>query len=475
MFVLILTELLKQKYYKTLFTNHLLAFFINMKLSDAKIDEIPINMQTPEHIDMLSNLSAESVFMILRGSVYHNLFSLFKMFANLYLDQHNPLTYFIQERRWAILLADAAKHSNSDLLCQCVWFVENVTKKSLWQLEYTMWAGTYLTPLHAALQRGDYTVFLKLFASYKKYKPSMISELTLLLHCCTVHSIDNNTNVIDSKIRMISDILHFKCDAINETDAWFKRTPLIMDRVHFKIAMHLLDKNADATAKDGNWSHTVAHRAAMYYTWKEFCLLVEKLLQNGYVKVLGMRNKMSLTPLAVALQKININPTEFINSPAYSLSFSYLEQDVDSLLYSAVVGLQSVIILKKLVRQGANTLVTWDDGKTYVHVAADYGHVEAIKYFTSQRCSVNARDKNGFTPFHSVLIHCTQNTDLVLTTLIKLSADITAIDNEGQSMIFYADAALRDGRIDCETHKIFIKHYEAAQNANRQSHRCTAL
>lgn len=343
------------------------------------------------------------------------------------------LSHHLSVRLGPKLICEAVKFSRAQLVHECRQFVEKLLRRTVWELKYAKWTEIPMSPLHIAVQRGDYSIFHYLFTACPH-----VSSMSLLLHCCTLQSSENLNEIIDNKTQIISSILENKKEALEEKDELLQRTPLIMERIHHKLAIFLLNKNANATVADNKYNQTIAHRAAIYFSSNEFYELIQVILKSNYFQVLEMKNCMNLTPLEIALQKNQTFKSEHLQMIFKEIEASgSVKIDKESLLYAAVVGLQKEDILKLLIDNGANEFEKWSDGSTYLHISAQHGNIDALKLFTKRGCKVNHKNKLGMTPLQLAVAKGKRNIYDTVCTLLDLGADISARYKNGQNVFQY--------------------------------------
>lgn len=103
-------------------------------------------------------------------------------------------------------------------------------------------------------------------------------------------------------------------------------------------------------------------------------------------------------------------------------------------IFNAGANIQSS---KQLVAQG-NVNMRGVSGFTSLHVAAENGNLEIIKYLIANGAQVNARSNAGFTPLmSSISANNDRNTKSILY-LIEKGADINVKDNTGKTLLFWA-------------------------------------
>ena len=89
-----------------------------------------------------------------------------------------------------------------------------------------------------------------------------------------------------------------------------------------------------------------------------------------------------------------------------------------------------------LLHRGAEVDARSDKGKTALHYAATYGHVEAVKLLLENGALVDARDRDGHTPLMFAAIYGCNHT---IQALINGGADPRAKTLVGNTAMIYAE------------------------------------
>lgn len=418
-----------RKYYRPVFKNRQLAFFLDAKLLHwSKTHTLELD------IGELTCANEEKLNGVLRSCIYHDFPVLFDLFKKIWFGNTKMTPYNRDPNMWPRLVYDAAKYSLADLVSSCLEFVEKITKRSIWDFEYSNWSGTQLTPLHAAAQRGNHSIFHLLFNHCR----DRVRNLKLLMHCCTVCSMNDDNETIVGKMNIMSDILRVNPQALQERDMWLQRTPLIMEFVNINLVLFLKSEMADISAYDSKYTQNLAHRAALYYPSYDISKLFLILLKSKDYHVMRMKNFKGMTPLELALQKNNSITLDQLEMILVEMVARFENNiDVDSLLYSAVVGMQNISLLCRLRQLGADVFLTWDTGKTYAHISVQYGNIEALKYFISVGIHVDERDSQGMTSLHLAINSGNHNVEKTVIALLELGADTDAKEQNGRDAIWF--------------------------------------
>ncbi|GMH45141.1 hypothetical protein BSKO_13098 [Bryopsis sp. KO-2023] len=86
------------------------------------------------------------------------------------------------------------------------------------------------------------------------------------------------------------------------------------------------------------------------------------------------------------------------------------------------------MIVRELIRGGANVNATSEDGRTPLHVAAIGSSPDIVQELIKAKCDVNAKDSEGWTPLHFA---CAGGESLFVDALIDSGADVGSKTGKG--------------------------------------------
>ncbi len=99
------------------------------------------------------------------------------------------------------------------------------------------------------------------------------------------------------------------------------------------------------------------------------------------------------------------------------------------------VGRGNLDEVKRHIKKGATIYERYESGKTPLHIASHFHHLEVVKYLIEIGADVNAKDSGGTTPLMEA--SRTGATDVV-QELIAEGADIKSIDEDEYNALFWA-------------------------------------
>jgi len=88
-------------------------------------------------------------------------------------------------------------------------------------------------------------------------------------------------------------------------------------------------------------------------------------------------------------------------------------------------------------------ILSFNDGQSLIHYAAEYGSVKCIEFLVGAGIDVDTKTETGRTPLH---LACEYKQLSAITTLRSLKADITLQDNSGNIPLHYA---ARENDLEC--------------------------
>jgi ankyrin repeat protein len=238
-----------------------------------------------------------------------------------------------------------------------------------------------------------------------------------------------------------------------------------------KVA-ELLRAGADANAKDGLGAPAIAWAAFMGYTDTIGALLdgganvrakdnpghdaLTIYLDTGLVqcslRVDRSQYKEGLNPCDEIIRRL-IKAGAAVNPRNPSLAQT-LRKALDGPNYSAPDDI-SIETLKALMRAGASTDGSKEDGYTPLMFAAQYCRPEVVKALLDEGVPVDARDKQGATAL-ILAVRSSRYWPDAIKVLLKAGADINASDNDGRTALMEA-SKVKGGSYEAQMVEFLLK------------------
>ncbi|MBC6415905.1 MAG: ankyrin repeat domain-containing protein [Bdellovibrionales bacterium] len=125
----------------------------------------------------------------------------------------------------------------------------------------------------------------------------------------------------------------------------------------------------------------------------------------------------------------------------FLINFSFAEDARDTQILLVASISNDLGTVTDLIANGADIHIKNKDGKTLLHLAVEYEHLEVVKALIEAGAEINARDINGKTPLHYAFT-CpyafTSNDKELVELLITKGADVNARDKYGNTPLHLA-------------------------------------
>ena len=304
---------------------------------------------------------------------------------------------------------EAAKSGDSVLLNEVLKKLDNTERISVLGVDF-QYIGEPVTPLIVAVRNGNLDC-VKVLLKYG----ADIEERGDFMHnfkCCTPLFIAATCGNVE--------ILRFLVENganVNATDD-FGLTPLmaavanqLLDAVTF-----LIDQGADVNLLDSSGS-TALHYASEVSFDPSSCLIVKQLINRG-ANINAVTNDDKLTPLMLACKNKNVS---VVNCLLQNGANVVLTSDNGwTALHFVVDGFNdSSEILRSLLNNGADVNARSVDNETPLMVASQSSDVETVTLLIEQGAYVDLQDEKYNTALHNAV---SSNTEEIVGTLLNAGA-----------------------------------------------------
>ncbi|CAL8128557.1 unnamed protein product [Orchesella dallaii] len=295
-----------------------------------------------------------------------------------------------------------------------------------------------VTPLHLACQRGHYNLVEYLVNKCK----SELFNLQNLLHFCVYRTSDESAAAIKSKKDIIELLLTKSTKWLDEPlgDGVFKTPPLLQPYVDPELVEFLINKGANVNVCDEDGQNVlikVIRESKL--TPESFHQIVLALNRNAF-KYFNSLDKDQLIPLFNAVKNVELLDDAFEIFLSHGADINWIERKKKtSILFAAIMGGRSLNQIELLIARSANYNHVNAYSQGVLHLSANYGHYEALKYFVKNlKMDINVKDNYFYTPLHYAIVSQenarkeTKTIELMQRFLLKNGADINSksIHNE---------------------------------------------
>lgn len=321
------------------------------------------------------------------------------------------------------LLVEASSYSNLCLLENCFTFVESMSRLSVCSLatkvlnEASVELGVRsrsITPIHAAVARGDYAIFHFLSSHYG----SNIQELKGLVHFCIRKSIYDSRYIIEEKKQILEALI---CENENLVQETFDGTvPIATIKVHFELVTFLMNYTNSMPVDIESKSNLLCNAAAFFST-AEMQEFVQRIFNEGHT---GIFSDISAVAEVFLSKKLTV-ATSLIILNGLS-GFENINKECE-ILACAIAGGQELSIIKTIL---CYTGKSREFLKCVLMIAISEGHVQVIEYLRFKK-GVKIRDESGGTLLHFAVQNCNYNTHTVIEFLVKRGISLQTTNRDG--------------------------------------------
>ncbi|CAL8138563.1 unnamed protein product [Orchesella dallaii] len=315
------------------------------------------------------------------------------------------------------LLYLSSSHSGKELVQiidahrQDVSFIESETPKFV------------ITPLHVAVQRGEYAIVEVLLHSERF---SCSKDVQYVFHCLVHNSIYENESTICQKKQVIQLLNATNKQWINEPfpDGV---TPILCSTIHVELIKQLIKfgANVNQTCRAGPVLHKALQSISDPKCYHDLLMLLKTNEYNQF----NATDYKGRTALHLGVEKFELLDDTMQQLQVLGTNFQAIDEGGDSVLFYAIRGGRSVILLQWLVLLGAELEHQNLKNDNVFHICATYGNINAMTYIlesqTLHKTAVISKNMKGFTPFMQGLakgrgmnvhsIQLMENNGLVLT------------------------------------------------------------
>ena len=304
---------------------------------------------------------------------------------------------------------EAAKSGDSVLLNEVLKKLDNTERISVLGVDF-QYIGESVTPLIVAVRNGNLDC-VKVLLKYG----ADIEERGDFMHnfkCCTPLFIAATCGNVE--------ILRFLVENganVNATDD-FGLTPLMaaVENQFLDAVTFLIDQGADVNLQDSS-GLTVLHYATEVSIDPSSCLIVKQLINRG-ANINAVTNDDKLTPLMLACKNKNVS---VVNCLLQNGANVVLTSDNGwTALHFVVDGFNdSSEILRSLLNNGADVNARSVDNETPLMVASQSSDVETVTLLIEQGAYVDLQDEKYNTALHNAV---SSNTEEIVGTLLNAGA-----------------------------------------------------
>lgn len=216
--------------------------------------------------------------------------------------------------------------------------------------------------------------------------------------------------------------LHVAVQGFEKVDKVTKRTAKIAS---IEVVKYLLSKGAKIEARN-SIGDTILHRSLVGEQYEIAKYLIEKGAR------INAENKYGDTALSSAVHKKNFNFVQYLVQKG-------AKWDEKAFLNAAIFG-QVDIIKFFLEKNKFLKLALGRDGKNALILAAECGHLEAVKYLLSVGFDINSQDNYGYTALHKAVWFYEPD---IIQTLLEHDALVNIADKEGKTALYFATYSRR--------------------------------
>jgi ankyrin repeat protein len=312
--------------------------------------------------------------------------------------------------------------------------------------------NTQQTPLHLATIQGNVEIIEVLLAigadkdvkdnsgktavhlALQNSKQALAKQLLGALGV-DIHAKDSNGNtllhhaVLNEDLEMVKQLIDLGVDK-NAKDK-NNNTPLhlAVETSNIEIAKQLIELGADKNPQAG-LGNTPLHRAVGIHNLK----LVRQLIDLGVDR--NAKNAVGLAPLHVAVYTNSLAMVECLTQLKVDLNAKDMEGDTPlHKVYKGRISHNVGIIVKELLRAGADKNAINNYGKTPLHLVVKNGNVELAKQLLEPSTDKNVKDNDGDTPLH---IAVEEGNIEMVKLLMELGVDKNAKNGDGDTPIHLA-------------------------------------
>ncbi|ODM90256.1 Heat shock 70 kDa protein cognate 4 [Orchesella cincta] len=379
------------------FTHPVICFFINAHLSIQGTGKTQ-RLRGPFKL-----------YDILAACINHDYASLLHLVVETTFINAN---WGLDNRQLSNLTLLAAKYASLDIFM--IMHQQLLTNKQKPLFLQSVSPEFIITPLHVAAARGNFCIF-EFWLRYAKSVHGMFQELKYVVHCCVSETLhDDATITIKMEIlQLISKTIQSLNRTLNTNIDWINEplpdgtTPLLQNRVHFKIIKTLIKHECEADVNAISDQGCILHKLIENeITPQIFHQMVLSLLKYNF-KEFNSRDAKKRTPLHAALARVEIWNDTFRLFEFWKADLDAKDDQGNSIFFYAVRANRSVALLETLISHGSDFTEKNDNLDNVLHVCARHGNVAAFQYFlqSDKFCmdELNAANKEGITPFIEAL------------------------------------------------------------------------
>ncbi|CAL8140789.1 unnamed protein product [Orchesella dallaii] len=342
---------------------------------------------------------ASKLYDVLAAAITHDFPAVFHQLSE------EPTTYpnlILDNNLISCLALLCAKYSNLELFKMMHEYLLDCFKSIQPQFLISSSPEFEITPLHIAVERGDYGI-TDFIIKYLKINDAF-HEPKYVTHCCIAGSKRDKPATVDFKKQIIKLTFDNYPHWINETmpDG---TTPLLQDHAHLELLQTLLDCGADVNAINSNGC--VLHRLFDNELTPEKYYDLKLLLMKHKIEVFNSTGGKTQTPLHIAVHKIDLLEDSIRLFQWMKADFNAVDENGDSIFFYAVRAKRSLSVLQKLLEYGCIWKTQNKNHENVFHIAANHGYYEAFEFLLEchdfELSCLNSASKSGITPLIQAL------------------------------------------------------------------------
>ncbi|CAL8147150.1 unnamed protein product [Orchesella dallaii] len=282
-----------------------------------------------------------------------------------------------------------------------------------------------ITPLHIAVERGDFTITEYLL---NPMKDSEIKQLQYIMHCCIAGSASHDK--IDEKLQIIKLLLKRCKDWVNESfpDG---TTPILNSNSSFKLIKELIEAgtNINALSSNGSMFHRLIEGELTPEICQEFVLFLQKW---GFNEINSVDSKHR-TPLHITVLKTDLFSKTLRLFHEMGANINAVDYRGDSVLFYAIRGKRSANFINHLVFFGVDISHKNSCNENVLHLCAKYGNQQTFEYFLNSSAifdPLESPQQNGTSSVFSSFNNMTNSRDPIISKNLVLLFLFTM--NEGK-------------------------------------------
>ncbi|CAL8124415.1 unnamed protein product [Orchesella dallaii] len=298
------------------------------------------------------------------------------------------------------------------------------------QFFYSKSGSFYITPLHVAIQRGQYALVEYLVRSYKH----QLYNLRYLLHFCVFESKNESSLTIKDKIQIIK-LLMGKNKSLANEQLPDGSTPFMQKNASLELVECLIVEGADVNICDKR-EETVLHKIVETHISPEAYHRVLLALREKGFEHINKPNFKGVIPLHCAVENVNVLKETlqvFKTCVEADVDFNDVDNAGDSVLFYAIRGRRSAPVIQMLIDFGADLNHANKRGKNVLHICTKYGNYDALKYLLDNYpLDVNKDDAIALSagirakkPLHYAIMKRSKSYEMMQKLLIEKGADLS--------------------------------------------------